>query len=116
MSFNTISSDPETTKAAERQMEALLSRSATDWDFRQKLINDPPAALAEFAGREVPASESYRFIENDADVTIVLPEPIREGEISERELEMVSGGSLFEAIAAGIALGLALHALECPNH
>jgi hypothetical protein len=108
---------PEATAAAERQMQALLSRSATDWDFRQKLVSDPRRAMAEYAGREVPGSENFRFIENEADVTIVLPDPaMADGELAEAELEAVAGGVLLEIALAGVLIGMALHALDCENH
>jgi hypothetical protein len=109
--------DATQSEAASRELQALLSRSATDWDFRQKLISDAPQALAEYAGRHVPGSENFRFLENEADATFVLPDPIRDGTLDEAELEAVSGGITFvAAVAYGITLGLALHALQCDEH
>ena len=89
-----MSQDSNFASAAQQQYEAILSRSATDAAFRSKLIADPRAAVAEFSGRDVPASFNIRFIENKADATIVLPDPIDPtAELSEGELEAVAGGA-----------------------
>jgi hypothetical protein len=108
--------DAAQSEGASRELQALLSRSATDWDFRQKLISDAPQALAEYAGRHVPGSENFRFLENEADATFVLPDPVRDGELADAELETVAGGVLPGLIALGIGIGLALHALQCDEH
>lgn len=85
--------DPSFAQAAQEQYQAILSRSATDMDFRKKLVNDPRSAVAEFGGHEVPASFNIRFIENNADATIVLPDPVDPAaQLSESELEAVAGG------------------------
>ena len=95
-------SHPEEAAAAEESYKALLSRSATDLDFRQRLLADPAAAVAEFTGREVPDTFNVSFIENRADATVVLPDYVDpETELSEDELEAVAGGE----IAAGAAIG-----------
>lgn len=115
MSFQIESSGSQASEAAARHLQALLGRSAADWDFRQKLISDPERALTEFVGREFPGSENFRFIENEADATFVLPDAIGEGALDEAQLEAVSGG-VFGAIAAGIVLGIAIHDYYCEQH
>lgn len=87
-------------RAAEAH-RAVLLRSATDREFRDKLLTSPRAAIAEFAG--VPEDRipdaNIRFIENTADETIVLP-PFVEAtdEISSDELEAVAGGTVGTSI------------------
>jgi hypothetical protein len=88
-----LRSNPEYAQAAQEKMQALLSRSATDAAFRKKLLSDPRAALKEFSGHEVSPTFNVVFIENKAEATIVLPDPISpEAELNEQELEAVAGG------------------------
>lgn len=75
-------------------LEGLMARSATDADFRRRLLDQPRAAVAEYTGREVPESLQFKFVENKADATFVLPEAVSvDGELNESELEAVAGGS-----------------------
>lgn len=76
----------------------LLRRSATDREFRSRLIAEPERAVEEFLG--VPA-ESFqqtlrmKFVEKDPefDALVVLPDfEETEGELSDAELEAVAGG------------------------
>jgi len=79
---------------AQQKLEALLARSATDLEFRKRLLTEPRAALAEFSGKAIPASVNVVFIENSGGATIVLPDPIdAAGELSSEELEAVAGGT-----------------------
>jgi hypothetical protein len=120
MSIQTLpTTDPEVARAGQAQMQALLARSVSDKAFRQKLLTDPRAGLAEFTGRDVadiPESLNVRFVENTADATIVLPDFVAPAELSEGQLEAVSGGSIVEAVTAGILLGIAIHELFCDRH
>ena len=44
---------------------------------------------------EIPASFNLVFVENKADATIVLPDPITtSGDLSDQELETVAGGMI----------------------
>ena len=121
-SYRFTQKHPEAVRQAQEQMQAMLARSATDFDFRQTLLTDPRAAIAEFTGKdisEVPESINLVFIENTADATIVLPDVIdNEVELSAEELEVVTGGEvgvILGAAAAGIMLGVALHNLTCED-
>lgn len=88
---------PEYMQQAEEAFQSMLARSATDMEFRRKLVTDPRAALAEFSGKDVSeltTTFNVRFIENKADATIVLPDPVDPAaELSEAELESVAGGA-----------------------
>ena len=88
-----VESDPTIVAKGEQAMRDLMLRASTDLDFRSKLLTDPRAALSEFSGVEIPDSVDVQFIENDADATFVLPDPIDpEAELSPEELEAVAGG------------------------
>ena len=99
--------NPEAVRDAQAQMQAMLARSATDFDFRQTLLSNPRAAIAEFAGKDVsdvPETVNLVFVENEADATIVLPDFIdMETELSIEELETVAGGT---DLLAGVVLGV----------
>jgi hypothetical protein len=120
--------NPAFIAGGEAKMQEILGRSATDVDFRRKLVDSPRAALAEALGGEVPESFDVRFIENRASATIVLPDYIDDAaQLSEEQLEAVAGGSepisttvitigVLGAIAAGITLGIEAHKASCDAH
>jgi hypothetical protein len=98
--------NPEQAQAAQERLNAILARSATDPAFRQKLLSDPRAAMSEATGRELPASYNVRFVENTADATIVLPDPVdASAELADSELETVAGGITPTVVAAGWVAG-----------
>ncbi len=71
----------------------MLSRSATDHAFRQRLIAQPRETLQEATGGDI-GDLDLRFVENTADATIVLPDYIDpEAELQESELEAIAGGT-----------------------
>ena len=81
---------------AQESYKELLARAATDMEFREKLKTNPHEAIEEWSGEALPESYrniDFRFVENEGDVTVVLPDPVNhEAELSEEELEAVAGG------------------------
>jgi hypothetical protein len=88
-------------------MEQLLRRSATDLGFRETLLTDSRTALAAFSGRDIGAFDSVNlnFVENHADVTIVLPDLLAaDAELSDADLEAVVGGILWTVVISKAAI------------
>ena len=64
-----------------------------DADFRKLCLKDAAAAIKSASGKEFPEGMKLKFIENDGEhITIVLPDMV-DGEISEEDLDNVSGGT-----------------------
>ena len=70
----------------------LFSRAATDADFRQLCLTDPRAAVREISGMEPPANLPLRFKESEP-YTFSLPPFLGVRELSDVEMEQVSGGA-----------------------
>jgi hypothetical protein len=79
-------------------LDEVLKRSATDREFRTRLVAQPSSALAEVIGApesSLPQNVNVKFVEKDAgvDLMLVLPDFIdAEGVLSDAELEAVAGG------------------------
>jgi hypothetical protein len=74
----------------------LVQRSLQDDSFRQRLLDDPKAAVEQELGSGLPEGVEIRALEESAD-TIYLVLPLRSadlqtGEISDEDLEGVAGG------------------------
>jgi len=112
-----VKNNPEALKQGQEQLQGLLARSATDLEFRKKLLADPRGTMAEFTGQPVPEKYDIRFVENQGTATIVLPDyQDPSAELSESELEAVAGGEpitllVLGAIAAGVVVGGAAAAI-----
>jgi hypothetical protein len=85
----------------------LVERSLQDESFRQRLLADPKAALEEELGTRLPEDVQVRAVEETADtIYLVLPSvsPADEvGELSDRELEAVSGAGSWDAACSETA-------------
>jgi hypothetical protein len=96
-----MSTQNEQVKALTR---TILSRSATDLEFRQQLLTNPRSAIEAYAGTELPETFNLTFTEQDGIGGVRLPEYAGpDAEIAESELETVSGG-----VTAGYFLVAAL--------
>jgi hypothetical protein len=101
---------------AREDLQRIMARTATDWEFRQKALSDPRAAFA-WVGHTLPDNVNVQFVENHADTTILLPNFVeRSDEFTEAELEAVTGGfvdqtAVAEYIGAGVVATVkAVHA------
>ena len=74
----------------------MINRSMEDEEFRQRLLDDPKAAVEQELGSRLPESIEVRVVEETADtVFLVIPSasPIGGGaELSDQQLEAVAGG------------------------
>jgi hypothetical protein len=79
-------------------MHTVLQRSATDKEFRSRLLAQPDSAIEEIVGvplSTLPKQYRVRFVEKepDVDALVVLPDfEDPEGVLSDTELEAVAGG------------------------
>jgi hypothetical protein len=78
-----------------RALQSILDRASTDLTFRERLLNDPRDAILESFGVMIPSSFRIKFVERGpgVDALVVLPDVVsRSAELSDDELEAVSGG------------------------
>jgi Nitrile hydratase, alpha chain len=76
----------------------LVQRSLEDEDFRQRLLDDPTAAVEQELGSPLPEGVEVRVVEESPQtIYLVLPSASavgEGGELSDEELEAVAGGAL----------------------
>ena len=75
----------------------LIEGSLRDESFRQRLLEDPRAAMEQELGVRLPEEVQVRAVEETADtIYLVLPSASRVGEVeelSDRDLDRVAGGA-----------------------
>lgn len=111
----------EALRESRQLFQGIMSRSASDPDYRRQLLTDPKPAIAahyrEVFGKELkPEALAFdvRFVEPQGEFTYVLPDRVgAEAELSETELATVAGGvtptvafAISFAGGAGTTLGL----------
>ena len=76
--------------------QALIEKAMNDEAFRKELIANPKEIIEKEIGMKLPEAFNVKVLEEDAQsFYLVLPnkvEPGTEDELSEEELNMVSGG------------------------
>ena len=73
----------------------VKKKAMQDADFRRLCLADGAAAVKEIAGKELPEDAKLKFVENDgAHMIIVLPD-MAKGDMSEEDLDRVSGGTCY---------------------
>ncbi len=80
----------------EQLEQRIIEKAMKDEDFRKQLIEDPRFTLEQETGMRIPDSIIIKILEEDAQTFyLVLPAKINPetvDELSEVDLEMVSGG------------------------
>lgn len=72
----------------------VVERAMQDSAFRAQLMSDPKTAVAAETGWIIPADVSIRVVEETADTFyLVIPFKAGASELSDEELEDVSGGA-----------------------
>lgn len=113
MSETATASETAPQPLTRRDLEGMIARkSLTDPTFREEFLADPAACFTKYLN--VPAASLPKFVvheEAPGSWHIVLPpkpDPMRE--LTDEELEQVSGGALAEAVIAGIVLSVVIGA------
>ena len=84
----------------QKTLAAVMKRASTDPAYRALALQDPAAAVAAVNPIQIPPGFKIRFVDNaGANMTVVLPDPIPEGELADDMLEHVSGGLMGPAPA-----------------
>ena len=89
---------PTTFSDEDALLNTVLQRSATDKEFRARLLAQPDSAIEEIIGvplASLPKPVRVKFVEKDPglDALVVLPNFLDpEGVLSDAELEAVAGG------------------------
>jgi hypothetical protein len=77
----------------QKTLAAVVKRASTDPGYRALALRDAGAAVAAVNPIQIPQDFKIRFVDNaGANMTVVLPDPLPEGELSDDLLEYVSGG------------------------
>jgi hypothetical protein len=76
--------------------QKLIAKAMKDETFRKSLLENPKAAIEDETGIKLPETFNLKVVEEDAATFfLILPPKINPGtedELSEAELDMVSGG------------------------
>jgi hypothetical protein len=113
----------EQQKKGQEVYRELVQKAWEDANFKNQLVNDPNSTISKYLGREV-SEKIVVHDQTDANVIYInIPaEPnLNELELSDEQLEMVSGGEFVTAglalacvglFASGLGIGLAVSAMK----
>jgi len=69
-------------------------RSTVDPDFRALALRDASAAVKKVSQTPLPPGVTFKFVDNSGpELTVPLPDTVPSDQLSEMELENVSGGT-----------------------
>lgn len=83
-----------TPEEVQKTLEIIKGRITTDEEFRRFCLENPHAAIKELSGKDLPTGLQVDFSEN-GEVFLIIEESaakLPDGELSDQELELVSGG------------------------
>jgi hypothetical protein len=82
--------------------EIIAVKAHRDPAFRTSLLSDPKAAVERIMGTSLPSNLQVSVLEDtDARVHVVIPPPASD-ELSEEQLEAVSGGFLDASLGSSV--------------
>jgi len=74
----------------------IIEKAMKDEDFRKQLMEDPKFILEQETGMKMPGSINIKVLEEDSETFYLVLPPIptvsEDGELSDADLERVSGG------------------------
>jgi hypothetical protein len=74
-------------------VKKVSGQAAEDSKFHALALSNPAQAIKEATGKVVPDGIKVKFLAlGDADFAFVLPNPQKDGELSDSDLESVAGG------------------------
>jgi hypothetical protein len=83
-----------TQEEVKQAVEKVKELSVKDAGFRKLCLEAPGTAVKKATGKDIPDGIVIKFIENEgAHVTVVLPDAPVLGEVSDDDLDSVSGGT-----------------------
>jgi hypothetical protein len=84
----------------QKQWSLAVAKAWSDEEFKQRLMTDPAAVLAEY-GVEAPAGIELRIVEDSEQVRYLVLPPSPSGDLSDEELSCSIGLDSFSGMCGG---------------